>query len=214
MEGSRWQLASSEMRSTAASQEASHRYPRLRAGSRVGAHRQCRHGRRGSRAGREGAGDAQGGEGQLMRHRLATRPSPEAAEAPPSGGRSRAGGTAPGTTVLEHASMHSIEVLSHHVRQRGGKVTVQRLLVWRALAGDRSHPTAEEIHARLRAQVPTLSLTTVYNILHELVEWGELRRFDIGDGHIHFDPAGEPHAELICLRCHSVIDVPARAEPP
>ncbi len=109
--------------------------------------------------------------------------------------------------------MHSIEILSDRVRERGGKVTVQRLLVWQALAGDRTHPTAEEIHARLKAQVPTLSLTTVYNILNELVEWGELRRFDTGDGHIHFDPTTEAHAELICMRCHSVIDVPAADAP-
>ena len=104
--------------------------------------------------------------------------------------------------------MHSIETLSERVRERGGKVTYQRLLVWRALADDRTHPTAEEIYTRLKAQMPTLSLTTVYNILNELVEWGELRRFDTGDGHIHFDPNAEAHAELICMRCHSVIDVP------
>ena len=110
--------------------------------------------------------------------------------------------------------MHGIEMLSDHVRERGGKVTVQRLLVWQALVGDRTHPTAEEIHARLKAQVPTLSLTTVYHILNELVEWGELRRFDTGDGHIHFDPNAESHAELICMRCHSVIDMPASTDAP
>ncbi|HEV8191935.1 MAG TPA: transcriptional repressor [Ktedonobacterales bacterium] len=104
--------------------------------------------------------------------------------------------------------MHSLDILSDRVRERGGKVTFQRLLIWQTLAGDRTHPTAEEIYARLKVQVPTLSLTTVYNILNELVEWGELRRFDTGDGHIHFDPNAEAHAELICMRCHSVIDVP------
>jgi Fur family peroxide stress response transcriptional regulator len=105
--------------------------------------------------------------------------------------------------------MHSIDVLSERVRDHGGKLTFQRLLVWRALANDRTHPTAEEIYARLKPQVPTLSLTTVYNILNELVEWGDLRRFDTGDGHIHFDPNTAAHAELICMRCHSVIDAPA-----
>ena len=107
--------------------------------------------------------------------------------------------------------MHGIEMLSERVRQRGGKVTLQRLLVWQALEGDRSHPTAEELYARLRPQAPTLSLATVYNILNELVEWGEVRRFDTGDGHIHFDPNTESHAELICMRCHSVFDAPADA---
>ncbi len=104
--------------------------------------------------------------------------------------------------------MQSIETLSERVRQHGGKVTAQRLLIWQALLGDTSHPTAEELHARLRQEAPTLSLTTVYNIVNELVGWGEIRRFDTGDGSIHFDPDMAPHAELICMRCHSVTDLP------
>lgn len=108
--------------------------------------------------------------------------------------------------------MKNIDALSERVRERGGKVTAQRLLLWRELAGDRTHPTAEELYARLKRQAPTLSLTTVYNLLHELVEWGEVRRFDTGDGHIHFDPNTEPHAELICMRCHAVMDAPSDNE--
>lgn len=107
--------------------------------------------------------------------------------------------------------MRNVEVLSEHVRQQGGKVTAQRLLVWRELLGDRTHPTAEDLYARLKPQAPTLSLTTVYNILNELVEWGEVRRFDTGDGRRHFDPNTAAHAELICMRCHTVIDAPAGA---
>jgi Fur family transcriptional regulator, peroxide stress response regulator len=107
--------------------------------------------------------------------------------------------------------MHSIDALSERVRQHGGKLTAQRLLIWQALWGDETHPTAEDLFARLRPQAPTLSLTTIYSILNELVEWGEIRRFDAGDGRIHFDPDMAPHAELICMRCHSVSDAPTDA---
>lgn len=109
--------------------------------------------------------------------------------------------------------MHDIETLSTRVRQQGGKVTAQRLLVWQALYDDRTHPTADELFAQLRPQAPTLSLTTIYNILNELVDWGEVRRFDTGDGHIHFDPNTTSHTELICMRCHSVLDAPAAESP-
>lgn len=108
--------------------------------------------------------------------------------------------------------MRSVEELSVRVRAQGGKVTAQRVILWRALAGDRTHPTAEELYARLRPHLPGLSLTTLYKALNELVEWGELRRFDIGDGHIHFDPDLSSHAELVCMRCHAIVDAP-RADP-
>ncbi len=104
--------------------------------------------------------------------------------------------------------MNTVEALSEIVRAQGGKVTSQRLLIWRALAGDKSHPTAETIYQRVKPLLPSLSPATLYSVLNELVEWGELRRFDAGDGSIHFDPDVSPHAELICLRCHSVRDVP------
>ena len=85
--------------------------------------------------------------------------------------------------------MRSVEELAKWVRQQGGKATSQRILIWGTLAQDRTHPTAKELP--LSSCVPRcqdLSLATVYNVLNELVEWGEIRRFDTGDGCIHFDP--------------------------
>jgi Fur family transcriptional regulator, peroxide stress response regulator len=107
--------------------------------------------------------------------------------------------------------MRSIEELTDVVRARGGKVTSQRLLIWRALEGDRTHPTAEALLERVKPLLPSLSPATLYSVLNELVEWGDLRRFDAGDGSIHFDPDTSDHAELICLRCHRVWDVRASA---
>lgn len=110
--------------------------------------------------------------------------------------------------------MHSVDALVQRVRAQGGKVTSQRILIWRALEGDRTHPTAEDLFARLKPALPGLSLATLYNTLNELVEWGEVRRFDTGDGRIHFDPDCSAHAELVCLRCHSVIDAPVHEPRP
>ena len=90
-------------------------------------------------------------------------------------------------------------------------MTAQRSLIYRALEGDATHPTAEELYERLRPQLPHLSLTTVYKTLNELVAWGELRRIDTGDGRIHFDPDVREHSEIVCLRCHRVEDVPDQA---
>lgn len=109
--------------------------------------------------------------------------------------------------------MRSVDELIGRVRSQGGKATTQRILIWSALEGDVSHPTAEDLYARLKPRLPGLSPATLYNTLNELVEWGEIRRFDTGDGHIHFDPDTSGHAELVCMRCHRVIDAPAGSVP-
>jgi Fur family peroxide stress response transcriptional regulator len=105
--------------------------------------------------------------------------------------------------------MESAEDLIAKVRERGGKVTPQRVLIYRELVGDTSHPTAEQLHARLREALPHLSLTTVYTTLNDLADAGEVRRFPAGDGQVHYDPDTRPHAELVCIRCGRIWDAPA-----
>ena len=109
--------------------------------------------------------------------------------------------------------MRTVDELIERVRSQGGKATSQRILIWGALVGDVSHPTAEDLYARLKPRLPSLSQATLYNVLNELVEWGEIRRFDTGDGRIHFDPDTSGHAELVCMRCHRVMDAPEGAVP-
>jgi Fur family transcriptional regulator, peroxide stress response regulator len=105
-------------------------------------------------------------------------------------------------------NQRTTEELVDLLRARGKKVTAQRVLIYRELLGDRSHPTAEQLHSRLRAQLPGLSLTTVYAALNDLVQAGEVRRFEAGDGSVHFDPEMRPHAELVCVQCGRIDDAP------
>jgi Fe2+ or Zn2+ uptake regulation protein len=104
--------------------------------------------------------------------------------------------------------VRTAEELVALLRARGKKVTSQRVLIYRMLLADRSHPTAEQLHSRLREQLPGLSLTTVYTALNDLVQAGEVRRFEAGDGSVHFDPEMRPHAELVCVRCGRIDDAP------
>jgi Fe2+ or Zn2+ uptake regulation protein len=102
--------------------------------------------------------------------------------------------------------MRTISELAEAIRSRGGKVTPQRLTIYEALEADASHPSVEAIYERIRPKMPTVSLTTVYKTLNELVAIGELRRFDV-NGVSHFDTRTDPHAEAVCLRCNAIQDV-------
>lgn len=109
--------------------------------------------------------------------------------------------------------MRPVEVIIEDIRSRGGRVTAQRVAVLRDVAGRRDHPTGEQVHAGLRDRVPGLSLTTVYSTLNHLVRQGEIRRFETGDGSLHYDAQADPHTELVCLRCGRVEDGPTGADP-
>src|SRR2546429_2868800 len=94
------------------------------------------------------------------------------------------------------------------LRARGKKVTPQRVLIYRELLGDRSHPTAEQLHSRLRETLPGLSLTTVYAALNDLVQAGELRRFEAGDGSGPLHPPMRPPRPPACAQCRPVHHAP------
>jgi Fe2+ or Zn2+ uptake regulation protein len=92
-------------------------------------------------------------------------------------------------------------------RASGRKVTPQRLAVMAAVHGNASHPTAESVHAIVTASMPTVSLRTVYSVLGELVQLGELHHLDLGTGSARFDPNVEAHHHLVCESCGAVRDV-------
>lgn len=102
--------------------------------------------------------------------------------------------------------MRSIPDLAQVIRDRGGKLTPQRLLIYTVLEGSQSHPSAEAVYDLVHEVMPTVSLTTVYKTLNELVSMGEVKRFDV-QGVAHFDPNTNPHAEAVCLSCKRVVDV-------
>jgi Fur family peroxide stress response transcriptional regulator len=91
-------------------------------------------------------------------------------------------------------------------RERGIRITPQRLAVYRALAGDTSHPTADALHARLAPRMPSLSLATVYRVLLSLEREGLIRRASTEDGAARFDANLGPHQHLTCSVCGRISD--------
>jgi Fur family transcriptional regulator, stress-responsive regulator len=106
--------------------------------------------------------------------------------------------------------MKSPDELTELFRAHGRKVTAQRQCIFRVLQGDVTHPTAESVYEAARAQVPTISLKTVYQTLHELADLGEIAMLDLGTGTTRFDPNVEGvHHHLVCRGCGKVRDLHA-----
>ena len=105
--------------------------------------------------------------------------------------------------------MKTVDELTELFRTRGLRVTPQRQAIFRLLDGNTTHPTVESLYERARADMPTISLKTVYQTVHDLQNLGEVDVLDLGTGTLRVDPNVEHgHHHLVCRSCGRVRDVP------
>jgi len=91
----------------------------------------------------------------------------------------------------------------------GLAATHQREAIYRALLEGEEHPTPEELLARVRRRIPSLSLATVYKTLHSFQEAGIAGEVGLNLGAFRVDANPEPHHHAICRQCRAIFDVPA-----
>jgi Fur family peroxide stress response transcriptional regulator len=88
----------------------------------------------------------------------------------------------------------------------GLSLTPQRLAIYQVLASDDSHPAAEEIYRRIKPNLPSLSLGTVYRTLELFEEHGLVSRVHAFSDQARFDANLDAHHHLVCVRCRRVLD--------
>jgi Fe2+ or Zn2+ uptake regulation protein len=93
------------------------------------------------------------------------------------------------------------------LRERGLRVTPQRLLLHRALRELDRHVTADELLDAVTESLPNASLPTVYSTLELLEELGLVRRVPAAGGAALYDPRTDEHQHLHCRRCGAVEDL-------
>ena len=99
-------------------------------------------------------------------------------------------------------------VLSARLREKGLRVTQQRVAVLEYLLSTPKHPTAEDVGAAVNRLVPTASRASVYNVLHSLKESGLIDELVLGDAVARYDANLDRHHHFICRACGAVEDVP------
>lgn len=94
------------------------------------------------------------------------------------------------------------------LRQHGIQPTPQRLAVAKVVLGRDSHPSADEVWAKVRRRCPTVSRATVYNTLNLFVDKGLLKMQILREGTAVFDAEVHPHHHFIDERTGRIYDVP------
>jgi len=95
------------------------------------------------------------------------------------------------------------DILTKH----GISPSFQRLKIYSCLMKTKSHPTAYTIFEKLKNEIPSLSKTTVYNVLKLLSEKGLIKEVRIEDHELRFDAEVREHGHFKCSVCGEVSDV-------
>lgn len=88
------------------------------------------------------------------------------------------------------------DALAQKLADSGLRSTPQREVVFNVLLHKRDHPTADEVYARVRNEMPTISLATVYNCLDTLVQCNLVRAVNFERGPTRYCPNLHPHAHF------------------
>ena len=101
-----------------------------------------------------------------------------------------------------------INNLVTRLREKGLRLTPQRMAVLKIVIGSQEHLSAEEIYARARVDYPMMGLATVYKTIAMLKDMGEIVALNFHSQGARYDGSGqEPHPHFICNGCHAIIDL-------
>ena len=89
----------------------------------------------------------------------------------------------------------------------GLRLTKQRLLICRDLAGRCDHPDVERVYRAVKPRLRQISLFTVYRTMNALESAGMVRRVATWKGHARYDGNIETHAHFLCEKCGRIDDV-------
>lgn len=89
-------------------------------------------------------------------------------------------------------STHIISI-AERAREKGLRMTPQRVVIANVIDASEDHPDAEEICIRAKEHDAKISLATIYRTLKQFEDEGILDRLDFGDGRARFEDAKRAH---------------------
>src|SRR3954454_2666076 len=102
--------------------------------------------------------------------------------------------------------------LTRTLRERGQRVTPQRLVINRLLRERNRHVSADELLGAVEERLPNVSLPTVYSTLELLEELGLVRRVGSVAGRVLYDSRLDDHHHAVCSRCGRIEDIDASVD--
>jgi len=102
------------------------------------------------------------------------------------------------------------ESIMQRLKEKGLKITRQRLAIIDVLIEQgHTHPGASFIYREARKKHKSLSLSTTYATINELVRYGIIKALEFDERENRCESNLDEHINLICDRCGKIIDYQA-----
>jgi Fur family peroxide stress response transcriptional regulator len=100
-----------------------------------------------------------------------------------------------------------LEQMTRGLREKGCRLTPQRLALLKIIARSEGHPSVDQIYELIRTDFPTTSLATIYKTLSLLKDMGEVLELNFTAVGSRYDGNKPyPHPHVICTRCGQILD--------
>lgn len=86
--------------------------------------------------------------------------------------------------------------------------THQRQILYRALLEAKDHPTPEMLFDRVKEQIPSISLGTVYRNIRTFLDHGLIGEVSLHHGSLRLEANNAHHHHFVCLSCKKMFDLP------
>lgn len=100
-----------------------------------------------------------------------------------------------------------IEQLKEACKEKGMRVTPQRIAIFKEVAMSCKHPDVETVYEAVKDKMPNVSMDTVYRTMASLEELDMIFRVDSQLPKARFDADKTPHHHFICTECNEVYDI-------
>lgn len=97
-------------------------------------------------------------------------------------------------------------LIQNKLKEKGLKVTPQRVAIYQAVVELNNHPTADKIIEYIKKTHPNISVGTVYKVLDTLVENKLLKKVKTDKDIMRYDAVLTTHHHLYCYETEQIED--------
>ncbi len=98
------------------------------------------------------------------------------------------------------------------LKSKGIKPSYQRIMVYNYIKNHINHPSVDTIFKAISGSIPTLSKTTIYNILNLFAKKGIVDTLTIDKNEVRYDFIKKAHAHFMCKICGEIYDIHLKSD--